>query len=73
MRGEISRQLYRSLREFRSIEVKPIIEHPPVVFDTDTTISNIIGLLKERNAYDIFIHLAGTAVIGINIGDILSA
>ena len=37
--------------------------------DTDTTISKIIGIVKERNAYDI---LAGTAVIGINIRDILS-
>ena len=73
MRGEISRQLYQSLREFRTIGVKPIIEYPPVVSDTDTTISKIIGILKERNAYDIFIHLAGTAVIGINIRDILSA
>ncbi|MGC2385135.1 MAG: CBS domain-containing protein, partial [Nitrososphaeraceae archaeon] len=73
MRGEISSQLYRSLREFRNIEIKEIIEYPPVVSDTDTTISKIIGILQERNAYDIFIHLAGTAVIGINIRDILSA
>lgn len=73
MRGEISSQLYRSLREFRNMEIKAFIEYPPVVSDTNTTISKIIGVLKERNAYDIFIHLAGTAVIGINIRDILSA
>jgi len=73
MRGEISRQLQSSLQEFRNLEVKSLIEYPPVVSDTDTTISKIIGILKERNAYDIFIHLAGTAVIGINIRDILSA
>lgn len=72
MRGEISRQLQSSLQEFRNLEVKSLIEYPPVVSDTDTTISKIIGILKERNAYDIFIHLAGTAVIGINIRDILS-
>ena len=73
VRKEISRQLYQSLREFRNIEVKAFIEYPPVVSDANTTISKIIGILKERNAYDIFIHLAGTAVIGINIRDILSA
>ena len=61
MRGEISRQLQSSLQEFRNLEVKSLIEYPPVVSDTDTTISKIIGILKERNAYDIFIHLAGTA------------
>lgn len=72
MRGEISRQLQSSLQEFRKLEVKSLIEYPPVVSDTDTTISKIIGILKERNAYDIFIHLAGTAVIGINVRDILS-
>ena len=54
------------------MEIKSLIEYPPVVSDTDTTISKIIGILKERNAYDIFIHLVGTAVIGINIRDILS-
>jgi CBS domain-containing protein/ribosome-associated translation inhibitor RaiA len=69
---EISR-VNRSLREFRNTEVKGLIEYPPVVVDTETTISKIIGILKERDAYDLFIHLAGTAVIGINIRDILSA
>lgn len=48
------------------------VEYPPVVSNTNTTISKIIGILKERNAYDIFIHLVGTAVICINVRDILS-
>jgi CBS domain-containing protein len=71
MRGEIGAS-YKALQEFRNLEVKSLIEYPAVVSDTDTTISKIIGILKERNAYDIFIHLAGTAVIGINVRDIIS-
>jgi CBS domain-containing protein len=71
MRGEIGAN-YKALQEFRNLEVKSLIEYPPVVSDTETTISKIIGILKEKNAYDIFIHLAGTAVIGINVRDIIS-
>jgi hypothetical protein len=48
MRGEISSQLQSSLQEFRNLEVKSLIEYPPVVSDTDATISKIIGILKER-------------------------
>jgi hypothetical protein len=55
VRGEISGQLYRSLGGFRHKEVKAFIEYPPVVTDTNTTISKIIGILKERNTYDVFI------------------
>lgn len=72
MRKGISSQLYRSFQEFRDSEIKSLIEYPPVVSNPDVTISKIIGILKERNAYDIFIHLTGTGVIGINIRDILS-
>jgi CBS domain-containing protein len=68
---EMNIQLYESLRDFRTRYVKELIE-PPVVTDTNTSVSKIIGILTEKNAYDIFIHLTGTAVVSINIRDLIS-
>ena len=69
---ELNRQLYESLRDFRNRDIKELIE-PPIVTDVNATVSQIIGILTEKNTYDIFIHFAGTAVVDINIRDILSA
>jgi CBS domain-containing protein len=69
---EMNRQLYESLKDFRNRDIKELIE-PPIVTDVNATVSQIIGILTEKNTYDIFIHFAGTAVVDINIRDILSA
>src|SRR5947208_73632 len=44
---EMNIQLYESLRDFRTRYVKELIE-PPVVTDTNTSVSKIIGIFTEK-------------------------
>lgn len=65
-------ELYNSLSAFRNRPVGELAE-PPVVAEAGSPVSKILGLLLEKNVYDVFIPLAsGNKVASINIRDILS-
>jgi hypothetical protein len=57
--------LYQSFEELRNTPVSKFIESE-VVASTSDSISQMIGTLMEKNAYDIFIPLSGK-VMAINI------
>lgn len=62
-------ELYQSFEELRNTPVSKFIESE-VVASTSDSISQMIGTLMERNAYDIFIPLSGK-VMAINIRELL--
>ncbi|MFZ0325685.1 MAG: hypothetical protein WBP64_02450 [Nitrososphaeraceae archaeon] len=39
----------------------------PIMTDMDSPISNIIGILIENNAYEVFIKLASNSIASIKI------
>jgi hypothetical protein len=45
-------ELYNALSNFRNRLVIELME-PPIIIEEDTTISKIIGLLIEKNAYEV--------------------
>jgi CBS domain-containing protein len=64
-------ELYNSLSAFRNRQVGELVE-PPVVAEAGSPVSKILGLLIEKNVYDVFIPFASNKVANINIRDILS-
>ena len=62
-------ELYPFLSETRNTLVSNFME-PAVTANGTDTISQIIGVLMEDNAYDIFIPLSGK-IAAINIRDLL--
>lgn len=62
-------ELYQSLNELRNTPVYDFIE-PKVIADANDSISQIIGILMDRNSYDIFIPLS-SKVASLNIRDLL--
>jgi CBS domain-containing protein len=45
----------------------------PVVIEPDTTISKIIGVMTDKNVYDVFMPLSDNNIASINIRDLLDA
>lgn len=64
-------ELYDSLSVFRNKNVAELMESP-IVVDIDTSISKILGILIEKNIYDVFIKTDNKSIASINIRDILS-
>lgn len=64
-------ELYDSLSPFRTRPIRGLVE-PPVTAQAGSPISKILGLLLEKNAYDVFVPLADK-IASVNIRDILSA
>jgi CBS domain-containing protein len=62
-------ELYDSLNPLRQRSVKELMEKP-VVVDANSSISEVIGVLTETDAYDAFIPLSNK-VVSINMRDIL--
>jgi CBS domain-containing protein len=62
-------ELYQSLNELRNTPVYNFIE-PQVIADANDSISQLIGILMDRNSYDIFIPLSNK-VASLNIRDLL--
>ncbi len=62
-------ELYNSFNSLRQRSIKELIEKP-VVIDANTSISEVIGVLTEADAYDAFIPLSNK-VASINMRDIL--
>ncbi|MGB5091069.1 MAG: CBS domain-containing protein [Nitrososphaeraceae archaeon] len=61
--------LYESFNELRNTAVSKFIERE-VIADASNSISQIIGILMDRNSYDIFVPLSGK-VASLNIRDFL--
>lgn len=51
---------------FRNKKVGELMESP-IMTDMDSPISNIIGILIENNAYEVFIKLASNSIASIKI------
>lgn len=62
-------QLYDSFNPLRKRSVKELMEKP-VIVNANSSISKVIGVLTENDAYDAFIPLSGK-VASINMRDIL--
>jgi hypothetical protein len=62
-------ELYQNLNELRNTPVYDFIE-PKVIADANDSVSQIIGILMDRNSYDIFIPLSSKAA-SLNIRDLL--
>ncbi len=62
-------QLYDSFNPLRKRSVKELMEKP-VIVSANSSISKVIGVLTENDAYDAFIPLSGK-VASINMRDIL--
>jgi len=58
---------------FESLQRRPVNNwiESPVVVEPDSTVSKIVGAMIDRNAYDVFIPLAGK-IAQINCRDLLS-
>ena len=62
-------ELYSSFKDLRNRPVKNFIE-TEVTADASDSISKVIGILMDKNSYDIFIPLSGK-VAALNIRDLL--
>ena len=62
-------ELYSSFKDLRNRPVKNFIE-PEVTAYASDSISKVIGILMDKNSYDIFIPLSGK-VAALNIRDLL--
>ena len=65
----MSEDLYKALEPIRNTKIDEFIEEP-LLAKPDNRISEIIGLLKENNAYQVFIEYKDK-VVSLNIRDIL--
>lgn len=62
--------IHEALRPLQSRSVQELIE-PPAIVDPDSSASKIIGVMTEKQVYDVFIPLANN-IACINIRDLLS-
>ncbi|MGG6460764.1 MAG: CBS domain-containing protein [Candidatus Eiseniibacteriota bacterium] len=62
-------ELYQSLNDLRNTPVNNFIE-PEVAASASDSISQMIGILLDKNSYDIFIPLSGKVAV-LNIRDLL--
>ncbi len=62
-------ELYQIFNGIRNTPVNNFIE-PEVMANASDSVSQIIGILMERNSYDIFIPLSGKVAL-LNIRDLL--
>ncbi len=70
---ETSRNLYKSLKDIRTKEIKELVENPVLTKD-DLPISKIIARMIKENAHEVFIQLPDDKSVScINIRDILLA
>ncbi len=70
---ETSRNLYKSLKDIRTKEIKELVENPVLTKD-DITLSKIIARMIKENAHEVFIQLPDDKSVScINIRDILLA
>lgn len=70
---ETSRNLYKSLEDIRTKEIKELVENPVLTKD-DLPISKIIARMIKENAHEVFIQLPDDKPVScINIRDILLA
>lgn len=70
---EISRNLYNSLKDVRSKEIKELVENP-ILTKEDIPVSKIIGMMLNENVHEVFVQMPGDKSVScINIRDILSA
>ncbi len=70
---ETSRNLYKSLKDIRTKEIKELVENPVLTKD-DITLSKIIAKMIKENAHEVFIQLPDDKSVScINIRDILLA
>ncbi|GIU70588.1 MAG: hypothetical protein KatS3mg003_0067 [Candidatus Nitrosocaldaceae archaeon] len=65
----MSEDLYRALEPIRNAKIDDFIEEP-LLAKPDNRISEIIGLLKENNAYQVFIEY-NDKIVSLNVRDIL--
>jgi CBS domain-containing protein len=68
-------ELYNALSNFRNRLVIELME-PPIIIEEDTTISKIIGLLIEKNAYEVFLKVGDSSttsasIASVNVRDML--
>ena len=66
-------ELYSTLSAFRNRRVVELME-PPLTVEEDTTISKVIGLLLENNAYEAFLKIGGSlsaTIASITVRDVL--
>jgi CBS domain-containing protein len=66
-------ELYSTLSAFRNRRVVELME-PPLTVEEDTTISKVIGLLLENNAYEAFLEIGGSlsaTIASITVRDVL--
>ncbi len=70
---ETSRNLYETLKDIRTKEIKELVENPILAKD-DLPISKIISTLIKENAQEVFIQLPDDKFVScVNIRDILLA
>lgn len=62
--------IHKALSPLQSRSVQELIE-PPAIVDPDSSASKIIGIMTEKQVYDVFIPLANK-IACINIRDLLS-
>src|SRR5688572_14070283 len=62
--------IHEALSPLQSRSVQELIE-PPAIVDPDSSASKIIGVMTEKQVYDVFIPLANK-IACINIRDLLS-
>lgn len=63
-------RLYDALHPFRTKPIEGMVE-PPATAEAGSPVSKILGILLEKNVYDVFIPLADK-IASVNIRDILS-
>lgn len=68
--AETTAAIHDALRPLQSRPVEELIE-PPAIVDSESSASKIIGVMTEKNVYDVFIPLA-SKIACINIRDLLS-
>jgi CBS domain-containing protein len=62
--------IYEALKPLQKISVEKLME-PPATVDPDSSTSKVLGLMMEKEVYDVFIPLARN-IACINIRDLLS-
>lgn len=66
-------ELYNTLSAFRNRRIIELME-PSLTIEEDTTISKVIGLLMENNAYEVFLKVgdsSSASIASITVRDIL--
>ncbi len=70
---ETSRNMYESLKDIRSKEIKDLVENPVLAKD-DLAVPKIIGRMIKENAQEVFIQTPDDKSVScVNIRDILLA